>query len=44
LGPGSVELFVPIVEESEEPGFYCTLPEFELEEINKLEDMGLCDT
>jgi hypothetical protein len=31
-------------EESEEAGFYCSLPEFELEEINKLEDMGLCDS
>jgi hypothetical protein len=43
LGTGAVELFVPILEESEELGLYCTLPEFKLEEINKLEDMGLCD-
>jgi hypothetical protein len=34
----------PILEESEEPGFHISLPEFELEEIHKLEDMGMCDT
>jgi hypothetical protein len=43
-GPGSVQHLQPILEESEEPGFYCSLPELELEEIQKLEDMGLCDT
>jgi hypothetical protein len=30
-GPGSVQDLQPILEESEEPGFYCSLPEFELE-------------
>jgi hypothetical protein len=44
-GTGSVEQFQPILEESEKPGgFYSALPEIGHEEINKLEDMGLCDS